>query len=151
MLTLEGRPTQIAHLDPNKAQKLEITLSKTGAKTETPKATAPKAAPARRHVAKSAPTGGIVDPGFEAPAQETKAEPKGDAGGEGTLMVSSKPPCEIFVDGNDTGKMTPQRALSLPAGAHKITFSNTDENITKTVTVRIEAGQSTKLIQNLMQ
>jgi len=160
VLTLEGRPTQMAHLDPTKAQKLEVTLSKTGAKAETPKAarveaappkaaSAPKAAPAKKqHVAASQPTGGLADPGFDAPAAPA---PKADAGGEGTLMVSSKPPCEIWIDGKDTGLMTPQRSMSLPAGAHKVTFSNTDENITKTVTVKIDAGQSTKLIQNLMQ
>lgn len=154
VLTLEGRPTQMAHLDPNKAQKLEVTLSKTGAKAETPRAArseAPKTESApkiarKHHVAASAPTGGLADPGFDAPAA-----PKADAGGEGTLMVSSKPPCEIWIDGKDTGLMTPQRAMSLPAGAHKVTFSNTDENITKTVGVMITADQSTKLIQNLMQ
>jgi hypothetical protein len=96
-------------------------------------------------VVASAPAGGLVDPGFDAPAA-----PKADAGGSGTLMVSSKPPCEIFIDGNDSGLKTPQRAMSLPAGVHKVTFSNTDENITKTVAVKITADQTTKLIQDLM-
>lgn len=141
VLTLEGRPTQMAHLDPNKAQKLEITLSKTAARAETP-----KAAPVRRrHVAASGPTGGLVDPGFDAPAA-----PKAAAGGKGTLMVSTKPPCEIWIDGSDTGRTTPQRSMSLPAGSHEVTFVNASEHITKTVSVKITAAQPTKLIQNLM-
>ncbi len=158
VLTLEGRPTQIAHLDPNKAQKLEITLAKGGtARTETPKAAAaPKATasktPARVSHAKksSAPSGGIVDPGFDTPAEQPKAEAPKAEGGEGTLMVSSKPPCQIWVDGTDTGLTTPQRAMKLPAGAHKVTFVNTEQNITKTVSVMITGGESTKLIQNLL-
>lgn len=155
VLTLEGRPTQITHLDPNKTQKLEIALAKSGpAKAETPKA------PARvSHVSHarraSAPAGGIVDPGFdspkaEAPADEPKAEAPKAEGGKGTLMVSSKPPCEIWIDGNDSGLTTPQRAMSLPAGAHKVTFVNGDQNITKTVSVMITSGEATKLIQNLL-
>jgi len=157
VLTLEGRPTQITHLDPTKTQKLEIALAKSGApaKAETPKA------PARvshvSHAKKSSgPVGGIVDPGFDSPKAEAPADeapkaaaPKGE-GGKGTLMVSSKPPCEIWIDGNDTGMTTPQRAMSLPAGAHKVTFVNAEQNITKTVSVMITSGEPTKLIQNLL-
>ncbi|MBV8756355.1 MAG: PEGA domain-containing protein [Deltaproteobacteria bacterium] len=176
VLTLEGRPTQIAHLDPTKAQKLEITLAKSGpARVETAKApaiatTAPKAAapsapkaPARAAHAKksSAPSGSLADPGFdtaksdepktEAPAEAPKAAaPKAAEGGDGTLMVSSKPPCQIWIDGKDTGLTTPQRSMSLPAGSHHVTFVNSEQNITKTVGVKITAGESTKLIQNLL-
>jgi hypothetical protein len=165
VLTLEGRPTQITHLDPAKSQKLSITLAKGGpakAETPAPKAAAPKAAaPARVSHAKkaSAPSGSIVDPGFDTPASdEPNAEaPKAEApkaaageGGEGTLMVSSKPPCEIWIDGKDTGLTTPQRSMSLPAGSHHVTFVNSEQNITKTVSVKITGGESTKLIQNLL-
>jgi hypothetical protein len=155
VLTLEGRPTQMTHLDPSKTQRLDVTLGKAAkAAPAVRTASAPRAETPRRaesshkatkHVAASAPTGGLADPGFDTPA-----ESKADAGGSGTLMVSSKPPCEIFIDGNDSGKKTPQRAMSLPAGVHKVTFSNTDENITKTVSVKITADQTTKLIQDLM-
>ncbi len=70
--------------------------------------------------------------------------------GEGVLMISSKPPCEISIDGSPTGLMTPQRAIKLPAGKHKITLINTAEKIKKTVTVQINADQPTKVIQDLM-
>jgi len=69
----------------------------------------------------------------------------------GVLMVSAKPPCEIIVDGKDTGLMTPQRAIPLAAGAHKITFVNAAQSINKTVVVKIEADKPTKLIQDLMK
>ena len=69
----------------------------------------------------------------------------------GTLMVSSKPPCDIVIDGRATGLSTPQRAIPLPPGTHKVTFVNSAENINKTVTINVTAGTPTKLIQNLMQ
>jgi hypothetical protein len=162
VLTLEGRPTQIAHLDPNKAQKLEITLGRGGAaRHETARASAPaRTSHARKS---SAPSGGLADPGFDSPAsEEPKAEapkaeapkaeaPKAAERGEGTLMVSTKPPCEIWIDGKDTGLTTPQRSMSLPAGSHHVTFVNAEQNITKTMSVMISGGEPTKLIQNLLK
>jgi hypothetical protein len=110
--------------------------------------------------AKSAPTGTLADPGFdtepakteapkkvEAPKVEApKAEPAAKkpapaAAGGGTLMVSAKPPCEIWVDGKSTGLTTPQRSIPLSAGTHKIT---------KTFAVTISADQSTKLVKDLL-
>ena len=66
-------------------------------------------------------------------------------------MVSSKPPCQIMVDGRSTGLTTPQRAISLSPGTHKITLVNAMENIQKTVSVTIDPAQPTKLIQNLLK
>lgn len=90
---------------------------------------------------------------------EPKDEPKAEKavakavakGGEGTLMISSKPPCEIFVDGKPTGLMTPQRAMSLPAGNHKITLVSPDKAHKKTVAVEISADKPTKVIQDLLK
>jgi hypothetical protein len=79
------------------------------------------------------------------------AEKKVAPAGEGTLMVSSKPPCEILIDGKPTGLTTPQRSIPLSAGMHKVTFVNATEGIKKTVSVSITADQSTKLIQDLMK
>ena len=66
-------------------------------------------------------------------------------------MVSSKPPCDILIDGKATGLTTPQRSIPLAAGTHKITFVNATEGVKKTVSVSITADQSTKLIQDLMK
>ena len=119
--------------------------------------------------AKSAPTGTLADPGFdtepakteapkkvEAPKVEApKAEPAAKkpvpaAAGSGTLMVSAKPPCEIWVDGKSTGLTTPQRSIPLPVGTHMITLQNSAQNITKTFAVTISADQSTKLVKDLL-
>jgi hypothetical protein len=188
IVTLEGRPTQMTHLDPAKTHRLDVALGKAipqspqvaKAVRETPApAPAPAAAPpaARHHrhhdatpvatspavtaPAASGPSGGLVEPSFDAPAEapakpEPKAEPKAakkteTAGASGTLMVSSKPVCAILIDGKDTGLSTPQRAIPLTVGVHKVTFINAAENVKKTVAVAITADQSTKLIQDLMK
>jgi hypothetical protein len=129
IFTLEGHPTQMQHLDPTKTHHVDVSLGKAEHHHH---AAAP--APA----AKSSP---IADPFTAAPAPAAN----------GTLMVSSKPPCEIVIDGKPTGLSTPQKAIPLPAGSHQVTFVNTAENINKTVAVSITASQSTKLIENLLK
>lgn len=71
-------------------------------------------------------------------------------GGTGLLMVSSKPPCEIIVDGKPTGLTAPQKSIPLAAGSHRITLVNARRHINKTLGVKINAGHSTKLIHNFM-
>jgi hypothetical protein len=66
-------------------------------------------------------------------------------------MISSKPPCEIVIDGKATGLTTPQRSIPLPAGTHKITLVNSAEGIKKTVSVQITADKPTKVIQDFMK
>jgi hypothetical protein len=90
-----------------------------------------------------------LDPG-DANEARRPARPAVNGRGEGTLMVSSKPPCEIHIDGRPTGLMTPQRALPLPAGTHELTLVNTALSIDKTVRVKITADRATKVIQDLM-
>jgi hypothetical protein len=171
VFTYKDRPTLLEHLDPRTQSKLSVTLNRPGsrsaaavaevAKVEAPKAIAtveaPKAkASAPKAIAKAAPKAEAPKaevPKPEAPKAVAKEAPKAEApkaGGEGVLMVSSKPPCEIFVDGKPTGLMTPQRSLPLSAGTHKITLVNSAEKIKKTLTVQITADQPTKLIQDLM-
>jgi hypothetical protein len=158
VFTYKDRPTVLEHVDPRTQSKVSVTLdrsasriAKVGApKAETPKAEAPKA------IAKEAPkaeTPKAEAPKAEAPKAVAKEVPKAEApkaGGEGVLMVSSKPPCEIYIDGKATGLMTPQRSLPVSAGTHKVTLINSAEKIKKTLTVQITADQPTKLIQDLM-
>jgi len=137
-------------------------------KVEAPKAD--KKAAAKKTDAK---TEKLAEPSFEPPTADKKADkveaPKADKveapkaekkvakaekaapAGEGTLMVSSKPPCDIVIDGKATGLTTPQRAIPLSAGMHKVTFVNEVAGIKKSVSVTISADQSTKLIQDLMK
>lgn len=149
IFALAGRPTQMAPLDPSATSKLDVTLgrahhSSSAKKEATPKLDSfiEKPAATDKAAASEKPEKKIA-----APVEKKSAEPAG----EGTLMVSSKPPCEIVVDGKPTGLTTPQRSLPLSAGKHQITFVNDAEGIKKTVSVTITADQSTKLIQDLMK
>ncbi|MFT3692512.1 MAG: PEGA domain-containing protein [Kofleriaceae bacterium] len=140
-----GAKTQTVHLDPAKDDlKLSIDLGGKTAPAPKHEMPAPAPAPAPKHeVAAPAPKHEV----HHAVAAVEKAP--ADAG-EGTLMISSKPPCEIYVDGKATGLSTPQRAMSLPVGAHKITLKNAAENVDKTMMVQINANQSTKLVKDLL-
>jgi hypothetical protein len=66
-------------------------------------------------------------------------------------MISSKPPCEIVIDGKPTGLTTPQRSIALAAGAHKITLINRENDLRKTITVQITASATEKVIEDLMK
>ena len=81
-------------------------------------------------------------------------KPSGDggekpaAGGQGTLLVGSKPPCDIFIDGSSTGLHTPAKDIKLPAGKHKITLVNNEFGIRETFTVDIKADAIEKAIKD---
>ena len=158
IFTLPGRPTQMAPLDPATSTKLEVTIGRGTSDRKADRSAKKASAPATAKLGsdfleESAPT--KAEKVADAKAEKAVAEPKTDkpaaSGGEGTLMVSSKPPCEIHIDGKPTGLTTPQRAIPLPAGTHKVTFVNAAEGIRKTVSVSITADQPTKLIQDLMK
>ncbi len=144
VFTLDGRPSKVMHFEPSASQRLDAVFDKpvvASAPAPAPVAVAqpaPKPAPVH-HVAARAPVGQIADPGFE-----------GSSGGNGTLMVSTKPPCDIVIDGQATGLHTPQRAIPLSAGAHKVTFVNAAEHINKTVSVSVTSDHTTKLIKDLL-
>jgi serine/threonine protein kinase len=98
--------------------------------------------------------------GTKPPGDGTK--PPGDGGdggskppidtvkGEGVLALSSKPPCNIFVDAKDTGLKTPQREIKLSAGKHKITLVNNEYSIKETFWVEIKPGETTKQGKDFM-
>lgn len=75
--------------------------------------------------------------------------PVGMTGGEGTVMISAKPPCRILVDGRDTGLTTPTRDLRLPAGEHEITLVNDEYGIEDRSTISVNAGAPAKLVRDL--
>jgi hypothetical protein len=131
----EGAKTHVERVAP-KTSKVAVKLPRAKA-ARAP--TAPATEPRRAKRVESAPT--------PAPAPApTPAPPRG----EGTLMISTKPPCEIHINGAATGLITPQRAIKLPAGKHRITLVNAEKQINKSFTVEITADQATKLIQDLM-
>ncbi len=170
------KPTQIEHLDPTTTTRLAVTLGAAGkqdiakpavAKIDVPTpvtsekkvVSAVKAKPT--NVAKAAEPAPDDTDALEKKLAEKKAktaktdvtdEPKAERAitGEGVLMISSKPPCEIIIDGTSTGLMTPQRAMKLPAGKHKITLVSPDKTHKKTIAVEITPDAPTKVIQDLL-
>jgi hypothetical protein len=186
VFAIEGRPSQLVHVDPGTTRHVEVDLTGKAAATM-PAATAPasvaKAMPAvtpavaaPTHVAKPSPAGHptskahLVDATPRAHRAATEVTPTAHhaiaattpthaetpraakhAAGTGILMIASKPPCQIYVDGHATGLTTPQRSVPLAAGSHKITLVNAAQHVKKTVEVDITADKSTKVIQDLMK
>ena len=79
---------------------------------------------------------------------ETSAEATAEARGQGVLVLGSKPPCDIVIDGSTTGLHTPQKEIKLPAGRHRITLVNNEFGIKETFTVEIKADTTEKLIKD---
>jgi eukaryotic-like serine/threonine-protein kinase len=77
-----------------------------------------------------------------------KEKPPVVAAGTGTLLVGSKPPCDIFIDGSSTGLHTPAKDIKLAAGKHKVTLVNNEFGIRDTFTVDIKADQPEKAIKD---
>ena len=82
-------------------------------------------------------------------AKRSGGRPKTDvAGGTGTMMIGSKPPCEIVIDGKNTGLTTPQRAIELSAGRHEVALINAKEGIAKRFRVNVVADKVTRVLQD---
>jgi hypothetical protein len=139
VLTLKGYPTSVQHLDPQ-ATHVAVALDEPPAAPALTKSSLRKQAAAAKTKQRT-----------KRVAKDKAVATAEPATGNGVLMVSSKPPCAIIVDGKPTSLTTPQRSISLSAGAHKITLVNAQQNIRKTLAVRIKPDQSTKLIQNFMK
>jgi hypothetical protein len=86
---------------------------------------------------------------FKASADEEKILRKAEKVALGTLMLGAKPPCDIIINGKRTGLKTPQRAIQLPAGMHRVVLVNKKHDIRKAFKVRIKPGLTTRAIQDL--
>jgi serine/threonine-protein kinase len=78
------------------------------------------------------------------------ARPDAAVGSEplpGTLLVAAEPWARVLIDGEARGT-TPLAALTLPAGAHTVTFEN-PEFPTHTVRVEVGAGEEERLAVSL--
>ncbi|MGE5184365.1 MAG: hypothetical protein ACM31C_19985, partial [Acidobacteriota bacterium] len=114
----------------------------------------PAAAPAPAHVARPAHVAAPARVAKRAPVHTAKpaAAPArrvaAASAATGVLAISTKPPCEIIVDGRPTHLITPQRSLPLPAGHHQLALVNAQLRIRRTVDVQIQPHHQTKLIQD---
>ncbi len=68
---------------------------------------------------------------------------------KGVLLINSKPPCLIYIDGSNTNTRTPHK-LTVPAGRHKITLINNEFGINEKFVVDIKSDSPTKVIKNFM-
>jgi len=127
VFTYASKPTQVEHLDPRTTRRVAVALDR-------------RAAVAR--------AGDDVPP---APVSRPDRIAAGSARGEGTLMISSKPPCAIVIDGKPTGLFTPQRSIALPAGIHTIALIHREPAVEKIITVQITANAAEKVIEDLMK
>jgi hypothetical protein len=80
--------------------------------------------------------------------EEEEASSSGGGGGESTLWIGAKPPCQIIIDGKDTGKTTPARDLPVKPGKHKITLINDEFKIKEVVEVTVKPGESKRVIKD---
>lgn len=68
--------------------------------------------------------------------------------GAAVLMLGSKPPCEIWIDGKRTGLSTPQRALKVSPGTHRIRLVNRQHKIDESFSVAARADAPVKAIKD---
>jgi hypothetical protein len=82
-----------------------------------------------------------------APPVAVKPDP---AKGTGFLSLTCEPECEIEIDGKRTGLASPQAAISLAVGVHKVRAVNRQLNLSRTVPVEIEKDRTTSRAINLV-
>jgi hypothetical protein len=135
VFTYPNKPTTLEHLDASTTRRVAVTLG-------APAGAAVPADSAPHHLERAEPP-----PAIRKPARQAA----GPGSGEGTLKISSKPPCEIVIDGKSTGLVTPQTSIALPAGSHRVTLVNREKDIKKTVSVQISANTTEKIIEDFMK
>jgi len=95
----------------------------------------------------------LVDDGASAAPvavdKQAGVAPAAQVSGFGVLQIGSKPPCDIYVDDRDTGLTTPQRAIRLRPGRHRIGLTNADVGIDERFTIDIRDGRTTKVIRDM--
>jgi hypothetical protein len=66
----------------------------------------------------------------------------------GELSISSKPPCEVAIDGKSLGRRTPISSLSLEGGIHRVTLENAQFGISESVYVQILPGKAARIVKD---
>ena len=83
-----------------------------------------------------------------APSIPAAIQAAGGGGGEGFLNINSIPPSTCYLDGKQLGP-TPKVRVSVPAGVHQVKFVNAEQNLTKTVSVSVGAGETKLAVAKL--
>ena len=66
------------------------------------------------------------------------------------MTIGSKPWSEVWIDGRNTGKLTPLVDYKLPCGRHRLTLKNPELGAEKNETVTVRAGEKYKKIFQLL-
>ena len=158
VFSLEGRITKIEHFDPNATNHVEVALVEP---TIAPPAPAPApvvaAAPARHHhhaaPKQQAARVAAITPSHSPTPQRvaSSAKPAAAATGNGSLMISTNPPCAILIDGHNTGLTSPQAAIALPPGSHQVRLIAAAAHINKLVAIEIVPHHTTKVVQTFVK
>ena len=85
--------------------------------------------------------------GAGSPTPATPATTSGD-GGDAFLNINSIPPSTCFLDGSSLGQ-TPKVHISVKPGAHTVKFVNSDQGLTKTISVTVGAGETKPAVAKL--
>jgi hypothetical protein len=67
-------------------------------------------------------------------------------GGVCSVTLGSKPWSQIWIDGKDTGKVTPLVDYKVPCGKHKVTFKNPEIPVEKSENITVKAGEKFKKV-----
>jgi hypothetical protein len=130
----EGRPLTIKGVLPRQ----------TAPSVSEPSLTSPKV---RARASRATP---LNPPPSEPAAAEDSSSTTPASAQTGILAIGSRPWTQIFIDGKDTGLVTPRR-ISLAPGVHKVTLQNPKFNIDVTFPVTIKANEETKVIKKLLE
>jgi len=106
--------------------------------------------------------GGSPPQAFQAPMQapqrstsmalstpQPQPAPQAAVGGsEGFLNINSIPPSTVFLDGRQLGP-TPKVHVSVSPGPHQVKFVNAEQNLQKTISVAVNAGETKLAVAKL--
>lgn len=90
-----------------------------------------------------------------APAELTRprtGRPNAREGGSplAELRISSKPPCQLIIDGRDMG-WTPQRGIAVAPGRHTVVFRNREFGVERKVIVDAKVGEVHRVIRDFTE
>jgi serine/threonine protein kinase len=71
-------------------------------------------------------------------------------GGVCTVTLGSKPWSQVWIDGKDTGKVTPLVDYKVACGKHKVTFKNPEIPVEKSENIAVKAGEKFKKVVPLV-
>ena len=71
-----------------------------------------------------------------------------EVGGLGKLTLGAKPPCQVIIDGKDTGRTTPLRDFEVQSGPVQVVLVNSEFGIRESFTVNVRSGETSKVIKD---